>query len=531
MVRTGRPLCRRSKNLDCDRPRPRAPLAEAMSLVGATALIAVTSMLLIGCGARPHEFGATGSPQHSSQRHREPHPKLCALPAAAVRAAAAAETRIPTIRNDADDAVIEDDGKPIAVLRGGRDLRFRTGGDDPHWIGTRKHPVNLSWKPDVAPEALIESVDVDAYAGGFSLHIRGRKPQLNNAHFETCIFGEAQRGGRWSYRLKSWLEIRPSPRPRHVEFLDLWFDAMFWPQRDGHEHERFPWLVFRQPGRDYEFAPKLHLFPSLPGATYRTLVQPLRAGTELLLLDGDAAGHRIRIARLPDGGNLGLCWWAWDAHFFALARPGARKLEYEVRIDSVPAAEARAIVERAGLIPFWEDDEYRLPVFSRDAMNRFDKLIDHPQEWSWEPHSRDCLIDPTVGYDDNQSVTIVKSDTGTTAWYTRTVGGDYFDHKKPIGRYRVSAVVRTRDVQGEVRIGAVCHRGGETMLYAEPGADIVYSMPLTGTHDWTPLSIEFDPTGFNRHKIVLEHTGTGQSWFDNVRLEPLPATEMAGDVP
>lgn len=531
MVQPGRSSCRRRKSAHRDRSWSRARLADAMATAGTSAMIAVASMLVIGCGVRPNERDAGGSPRHSSQWDPQAHPKLYSLPTAAVRAAAAPESRTPTIRNDADDTVVEDNGQPIVVLQGGRDLRFRTGADDPHWIGTHKHPVNLSWKADTAPEALIEDVDVEAFAGGFSLRIRGRKPQRDNAHFETHIWGRAQRDNRWSYRFSSWLQVKPATRPRHVEFLDLWFDAMFWPQRDGHERERFPWLVFRQPGQDYEFAPKLHLFPSLPGATYRTLVQPLVAGTQVLLLDGETAGHRIRVARLPNGGNLGLCWWAWDTHFFALARPGATKLEYEVLIDSVPPAEARAIVQRAGLIPFWEDAEYQLPVFSRDTMNRFDKLIDQPNEWSWEPHSHACLIDPTIGYDDNQSVTIIKSDTGRTAWYTRTVGGDYFDHRKPQGRHRVSVMARTRDVQGEVRVGVICYRGGESLLYAEHAPAVSYSQSLSGTQEWMPLSVEFDPTGFNRHKIVLEHVGTGQSWFDNVMLEPLTATEIASEAP
>src|SRR5690606_35090847 len=41
---------------------------------------------------------------------------------------------------------------------------------------------------------------------------------------------------------------------------------------------------------------------------------------------------------------------------------------------------------------------------------------------------------------------------------------------------------------------------------------------VTGTSDWQTVSLQFDGTGFRRFKIVLEHTGPGQSWFDNVEL-------------
>ncbi len=46
----------------------------------------------------------------------------------------------------------------------------------------------------------------------------------------------------------------------------------------------------------------------------------------------------------------------------------------------------------------------------------------------------------------------------------------------------------------------------------------MYSDSVTGSSDWTEISVEFDVYGVTT-TLFLEMSGTGKCWFDNVRIE------------
>ena len=122
------------------------------------------------------------------------------------------------------------------------------------------------------------------------------------------------------------------------------------------------------------------------------------------------------------------------------------------------------------------------------------------------------------------------ADRRVDAWYAQIQWDGYymgypFDWKKlpPGKKVRVSAMVKTTGVVGEVRLKAI-YAGYESMLYRNkegiPAKDatIEVSDSLAGDNDWTPLSLSFttqDPWNF----ISLEIEGTGKVWFDNVVVE------------
>ena len=47
-----------------------------------------------------------------------------------------------------------------------------------------------------------------------------------------------------------------------------------------------------------------------------------------------------------------------------------------------------------------------------------------------------------------------------------------------------------------------------------------FSDSVTGTNDWTLVSVEFDAIDFVI-TVFLEMSGTGKCWFDNVKLEDI----------
>ncbi len=416
---------------------------------------------------------------------------------------------------------------PVFILKNGYLARFRCTVDDDHWLGTRRHPVSLGWSPDRFPGVEVAEVTAEARADGFTITTCGSKPALPGVRFRTTVEGRVrQAGGPLQYTLRSVLTL-DTPEAFHdrltrkkVEYLDIWFEGLFWPECDGHDRELYETLLFQTPGGPLRSAPKLHVFPSLRGATYETLVCKMPEGGLFGLVDHEEPGYVIRINKLSAPGVVGICWWTWDPHLFMDVPADANRMAYEIEIEQIPCSRGKALAARAVPIAFRKDPDYQLPVFVRDDVNTFRKLVDRSDEWTWERHSRHCFVDEHVGADDEQSVAIRRASAGRTAWYTRALGEDYFDHRRLHGGHRITSVVRTRGVTGKARLGVLCYNGPETRLYEEPDPVAVFSSAVTGTNDWTRLEVAFDATGYKRFKIVLEQDGAGQSWFDNVRLYP-----------
>ncbi|MCB9854445.1 MAG: hypothetical protein H6818_02075 [Phycisphaerales bacterium] len=427
------------------------------------------------------------------------------------------------------------DGQPVLIMKDGYRVRFRCNPANDHWVGTKRTPVHLGWSPWDAADVSDVRVDRDISPDRFKIGISGRKPQLDNVMFTTTLLATRDiETGRISYSILSDLNASPAEVKNalgagRIEYLDPWIEGIFWPQRDDHDRELYDAFVFFDAETQKLMStPKLHIFPCLRDGSYETLVTPLTTGA-LAAVDKTEPGLRFLVADLSGPGTLGICWWTWDPHFYIdLDNASGNALSYAMRIEEIPRKTGERMLADAEPIPFQSDPEHQLPSFSRDQVNRFDDMLDQPDEWSWEQHSRACEIDRTVGYDDKVCVTIKGSEHKTTAWYTRALGYDFFDHATLQAGQSVSAYIRTQDATAGARLGVLCYNGPESWLYDETEPVAVWSEPVVGTQDWQERSVKFDATGFKRFKIVLEHSGPGQSWFDNVTLKRDPSADGAG---
>jgi hypothetical protein len=157
----------------------------------------------------------------------------------------------------------------------------------------------------------------------------------------------------------------------------------------------------------------------------------------------------------------------------------------------------------------------------------------------WWPSGYDCFRDETVGCDDHYSISIKREEPSTrgSAWSTLSWGWPFSEHRRGGRRFRFGAMVKTADCTGMVRLGHYSslesigdiYYGGRKSHKSDgtPVTDGIvweYSHPLTGTNDWTPVSMEF-VVKHHGSTLVLEQTGTGQCWFDNVVIEELARTE------
>ena len=90
-------------------------------------------------------------------------------------------------------------------------------------------------------------------------------------------------------------------------------------------------------------------------------------------------------------------------------------------------------------------------------------------------------------------------------------------------------MVKTENLTGEAKLSIANGRGNMTIPGYRNGdpesaaLQYVYAQPLTGTNDWTPVSLEFTGKGGNARYyltyIMMTVTGEGKAWFDNVNIE------------
>lgn len=245
-----------------------------------------------------------------------------------------------------------------------------------------------------------------------------------------------------------------------------------------------------------------------------------------------------RSAGFEDRHGFAHCWWAYDIHIGFYPKlsggrgPASHALverlgrggfypptvngtvsagDYRTRVvyTGLNAAEAQAILARAA---FYRPNnlEVSIPVYTAGiGFNEpFDKSVllasPHTEHRIWAGK-----IDDQVGHTDRCSLRL---DGPTEAW-TQT-GSSYFTgaYSKKV---RVSARVKTRDVQGEGP--AVGFRRFDNRTAFE-----FHCTGLTGTRDWTPFSfVTAFPAEYWGVTLYWRNSGTGTVWFDDFQIEPV----------
>jgi hypothetical protein len=309
------------------------------------------------------------------------------------------------------------------------------------------------------------------------------------------------------------------------------------------EPQKYEWFVRSDDGINWTKWPKVHIpYVTRPGK-YITIAdqsRPSRVGSLYGFLDKAHGGWMTRVVKAPHPIDYSLCWMFFDVHVvYRHAVPPRHStdtlsLDLELAFEPIAAEAGRRIVAQAEEVDWRGLAAYRLPLFSWD--NRFDKLlIDVPSEetanhYIWWASSEGCDRDDGVGYDDHYSVTIKRDGQPTMPAACNTVSWCYPYTTKQIKnrRIRFSAMVKTAECTGPVRL-AVC-RGSENFygkrnhhddgsIKTDEWSWQFSPTSVTGTTDWTPISMEF--VGQSGISLILEQNGGGQCWFDNVTIDDL----------
>lgn len=480
---------------------------------------------------------------------------------------------ITAVQND-EGTFVNMNGTLICELLQNQYLRFRANDTDHNWVGEEPRGTDLcvaysdsGVKGIVVEEAVFTNNESE---GWFEIAVTGYKAGLD------CNVEYAIRGTwlpdvakfKYSYNtsmdanLEKWYENSVEARTSYtkdsdsnapIEIADYHIQLISYPDMMNSTSYkdydlRYDWFLSSEDGNTWEKFPKVHVpYPTRSG-DYITIEQRddrFYEGAKFGFADGKNGGWMTTITNTSAGINYGLCWYFFDVHIYMYEavpkRGSAERFEvtFGMDYDPISAEEGGELVEGATERNWREMDEYALPLFSRS--NTFDTLIsdetvpseETAEHYIWWASSYDCYRDDTVGYDDNYSVTIKRegAQTKPAAWNTYTWGYPFEKTDIRNHKWRLSAMVKTENCTGDVRLAYAVQLNREDLFYGvgthlsdgTPREDIIkwqYSDSLTGTNDWTPVTMEFTVSNMV-NSIILEQNGSGQCWFDNVVLEDL----------
>ena len=468
--------------------------------------------------------------------------------------------------------------KIIFELEGNRYMRFRATDADDNWVGCERKGADLCI---AFADNGVKGITITDYSytenkeeGWFRVDVAGEKDGLDAQVTYSILATWLPEIGKFKYtyttamdaNLEKWYAnsvtaggyYQNNPNKRvPVEITDYHIEHIATTdilQSETYKDMplRYEWFLASDDGKtNWTKFPKVHVpYPTRTGdyITIREKGKRLAAGTKFGFTDKEHGGWMSTVKSTSlDTIGFELCWYFFDVHIMMYEAVPPRysqdrfNIDFSIDFDPLSKEEGNALVAEATERNWRALDEYQLPLLSRN--NKFDTLItDIDSEHTCESHlwwasSYDCFRDDTVGYDDNYSASIKRDKAAVqpVAWNTFGWGYPFEDVQIKKHKFRMTAMVKTKDVTGEARLGYAAQKKGADLWYGvdthnadgTPREDIIiwkFSEGLTGTNDWTELSMEFEVSGTVTgviNSLLLEMSGAGQAWFDNVVIEDL----------
>ena len=222
----------------------------------------------------------------------------------------------------------------------------------------------------------------------------------------------------------------------------------------------------------------------------------------------------LATARVPSSEQVGAVLFEQSGRPEVLADkylPAAIKIAAAHHAKGFLAAEIKAAVKVGGQAA----DDSRPDAPNLAANPGFETALNHQPE-GWTPHTYQGKSDfnYVTGGRSGHCLEITSTEGGDTGWLTRLT-------TKPHFAYRLNGWVKTRNLAGAT--GALFNINGHPAK----------SRALTGTTDWTQITMDFDSEDRSFVEINCLFGGwgksTGTAWFDDVTVvEVGPATQQGG---
>ncbi len=224
--------------------------------------------------------------------------------------------------------------------------------------------------------------------------------------------------------------------------------------------------------------------------------------------------------------SVGVCNWGYDVHF---AGHYTRDELYaplcpHFRIRLCPDQKVAQMMARAEPIPKVSYNDFEeLPLYERKTSFSNGLQLNKPTScstdpWPWLPEGEGAAWCKDHGRSDQFSLKISKPTDGPTEWIMdRESDGAWTERWTLSTGFRVTVHIKTENVQGHGAFLAV-RRG----VFNEPEKyPYICSRKLTGTNDWTQVSVEIhgpSPPDSGAVYLILRQDGSGTSWFDDLEV-------------
>ncbi len=261
---------------------------------------------------------------------------------------------------------------------------------------------------------------------------------------------------------------------------------------------------------------------------------PMQSGDRLLYMLEDI--NPVIELCSSKGVNAGLCAYMWDIHLGyrvcvnkSTVLPAQSRFEAGFDLYALDRDQGKRIAERAQPRPAPEIKD--IPIYT-NGVNRFDRTIADFEAkafdvWAWSREGDDKAAlywDRLQGYQTSGSLCIQSDKPEKSRWLVTTLGPAFGDRPFQSGHcYRLTAFMRAEAIEGEVCIAIRYHLAGEGTVFDLQNYKTVFSERIGSTKQWHQLRVVTPPLSPppDRMHIILQQSGKGRSWFDEVLFERL----------
>ncbi len=312
------------------------------------------------------------------------------------------------------------------------------------------------------------------------------------------------------------------------EYCDPWFTDSPAPSQPfpGMWKGRYSKFAYEARKGGVTAIPHNHFSCSLKGG-----VELKRDGIFAAVYEPDGNPAIQVMGETADKTRISICPWGYDVHmgFTAPKADLGLPLTTHFRFFQLPADRARTMDRNAITPPLKPTDVQGLaetPMYER--VSGFEKAAvvnkthtGNIDPWFWVPQGDPGAVwDRTSGRTGKSSLKIEKDTPGLAAWYSMCEGQGYFTEPwTPCKGYEISVWVKTKDVSGPgVSVGACYH-----VPNIPPSWPITYSGKITGTQDWTKVTLRMGlpPKDTSIMSLHLQQEGKGTVWFDDLEVKML----------
>ena len=226
-----------------------------------------------------------------------------------------------------------------------------------------------------------------------------------------------------------------------------------------------------------------------------------------------------------------VCPWSYDMHLITrysreeLTKPICENFRLTLADDATTKQMIDAIEQDK---PFAFRGHSSLPYYERQGSFVRGVNLSQPTDdanldpYVWEPmtgYEKGLSWRQDFGRTDDACLQIRKDTLGPSRWVsTREGQGSFVGHWPTYASWRVTCWIKTQDVQGSASLGVSWH------LFHKPTTFPVHHAAIAGTQDWTEVEVFLDgpaPIGVSDLCLILEQDGSGTTWFDDLKVEPI----------